>query len=140
MRKTLPLLHVLFLTATASGQGVEPPQKRIVGGEDVLTADEFPFVAKIIYDGFKVGCTGSLVAPDKVLTAGHCVDRYRARKLSVGFGNIRAENPPLPPPTGAPGQYRVEKILHPEYCHPSRTISLFSVLKPLLKISSPFAF
>ena len=55
---------------------------------------EFPFVAKIIYGGYQVGCTGSLITPDKVLTAGHCVSGYS--NLSVGFGNTRALETELP--------------------------------------------
>ena len=39
-----------------------PHIQRIVGGADVMT-EEFPFVAKIIYRGSQVGCTGSLIAP-----------------------------------------------------------------------------
>ena len=80
----------------------ENPAKNIVGGEPVMP-DEFPFVAKIIYNN-QVGCTGSLIAPDKVLTAGHCVSGYNS--LSVGFGNTRGSGP----------RYQVtDMILHPEY-------------------------
>ena len=53
-----------------------------------VTSDEFPFVAKIIYDGNQVGGTGSLIAPNKVLTAGHCVSGHS--NISVGFGNLRS--------------------------------------------------
>ena len=49
--------------------------RSIVGGEEALVG-ELPFVAKILYGGSRVGCTGSLIAPDKVLTAGHCVSGY----------------------------------------------------------------
>ena len=122
------VLVAFFSAAIAVGQDRAEPghPKHIVGGEDTM-AGEFPFVAKIIYGGYRVGCTGSLITPDKVLTAGHCVDRYGGGydlELSVGFGNIRTENPPLPPPTGAPGQYRVEKILHPEYSTQENDIAI----------------
>ena len=94
-------LCALFSTvATGQGQVGEVPQKRIVGGESV-SADEFPFVAKILYRTWRdypiegyyypIGCTGSLIAPDKVLTAAHCVAGYEDRlwKINVGFGNKR---------------------------------------------------
>ena len=44
--------------------------KRIVGGDSarIVTA---PFVVQLILNN-KPRCTGSLVAPDTVLTAGHC--------------------------------------------------------------------
>ena len=101
-------LLVLVGTQAALGQWSEHakpdrPKLHIVGGEDA-EAGEFPFVAKIIYGGSHVGCTGSLIAPDKVLTAGHCVAGYT--DVAVGFGNTRALEPRY---TAA------ERILHPEY-------------------------
>ena len=65
------LLCALLFPTFAMGQdqiGQILP-KHIVGGEDAISG-EFPFVAKIIYSGNQVGCTGTLIAPDKVLTAG----------------------------------------------------------------------
>jgi secreted trypsin-like serine protease len=41
----------------------------IVGGDDAEPG-EYPAVAKITYQVFQ--CTGTLIAPDTVLTAGHC--------------------------------------------------------------------
>ena len=67
--------------------------KQIVGGEDSEGDEEFPFVAKIHYGGSYVGCTGSLIAPDKVLTAGHCMKGYKTKDLQVGFGVTRLEGP-----------------------------------------------
>ena len=60
------LLCALLFTATGQSQ-IAPLPKHIIGGEDAGLG-EFPFVAKIIYSGSQVGCTGSLIAPDKVLT------------------------------------------------------------------------
>ena len=100
-------LCAFFSAAVAVGQSQigQVPPKYIVGGEDAM-AGEFPFVAKIIYNGSQVGCTGTLISSDKVLTAGHCVDRYRLTRLSVGFGDTRTVEP----------RYSVaRKILHPEY-------------------------
>ena len=86
------VLGVLLLVVSASGQGKrigDSPLRSIVGGEEAVVG-ELPFVAKILYGGSRVGCTGSLIAPDKVLTAGHCVSGYNG--LSVGFGNILFQN------------------------------------------------
>jgi secreted trypsin-like serine protease len=52
------------LTATAA------PSFAIVGGSNA-TANEFPAVAQINF-GFVFQCTGTLISPDTVLTAGHC--------------------------------------------------------------------
>ena len=100
------VLFVFFSAAIAVGQdriGQIPP-KHIVGGEDAIFG-EFPFVAKIIYSGSQVGCTGTLIAPDRVLTAGHCVSGHGG-SLSVGFGNSRTLEPSYPVASA---------ILHPEY-------------------------
>ena len=86
------VLCALISTGLAAEQDPIDPDRppHIVGGEDV-TDGEFPFVAKIIYYGRRVGCTGSLIASDKVLTAKHCVNNYSLRALSVSFGNARSE-------------------------------------------------
>ena len=45
------------------------PSAAVVGGNDA-SPGEYPSVAKITYGVFS--CTGTLIAPDTVLTAGHC--------------------------------------------------------------------
>ena len=45
------------------------PSSAIVGGSDAAPG-EFPSVAEITFGAF--GCTGMLISPDTVLSAGHC--------------------------------------------------------------------
>ena len=88
--KNIAMSLIAALLAFSAALGQYPSAKHIVGGQDA-TFNEFPFVAKIIYSGSQIGCTGSLIAPDKVLTAGHCVSGYS--NISVGFGNTRTLEP-----------------------------------------------
>ena len=74
------LIAVLSLSAsisTLSGErvSVESDHDYIVGGSDVVPG-EFPFVVEISRSvgEYTFSCTGSLVAPDRILTAGHCVE------------------------------------------------------------------
>jgi secreted trypsin-like serine protease len=55
------LLIVLLLTLAGAA-----PAEAVVGGRDVAP-DEYPWLAS------SPGCTGALVAPDRLLTAAHCV-------------------------------------------------------------------
>jgi len=62
----------------------------IVGGRDIYPI-EFPFVVKIqtFHDDSYGLCTGTLVAPDLVLTAGHCIDDTAEYRLTFSDGSRR---------------------------------------------------
>jgi secreted trypsin-like serine protease len=70
--RTLTLLLVL-----AVGAIVASPAGAVSGGKPEPIAD-VPYVVWL-----PNGCTGTLIAPDRVLTAGHCLDGYSAGGFSV---------------------------------------------------------
>jgi trypsin len=65
IRRTL----TLFAASAAILAFTAAPSSAIVGGTNA-GANEFPAVAEITFGAF--GCTGTLISPDTVLSAGHC--------------------------------------------------------------------
>lgn len=63
-RSVVALLALLCALALSAA-----PAMAIVGGDDAQPG-EYPSVAKVTFGLFS--CTGTLIAPDTVLTAGHC--------------------------------------------------------------------
>merc|ERR1719410_2091815 len=61
---------------------------RIVGGTEA-SPGEFPHQIALLRGGVggSLMCGGSLVAPDMVVTAGHCCDGQSAHRLGVRVGN-----------------------------------------------------
>ncbi|KAF5287271.1 hypothetical protein FQR65_LT02144 [Abscondita terminalis] len=60
------------------------PKGRIVGGQDAADG-QFPHQISMKYTGSHM-CGGSIIKPNLVLTAGHCVDGASARYLTVVAG------------------------------------------------------
>src|SRR4051794_13637523 len=79
LRPTLLALAVMLVPAQSA--------QAIVGGHDV-PAGKYPYVASITID-FAFGCTGTLVTPTIIVTAGHC------SSLTPGLASV---------PLGQPGQ------------------------------------
>src|SRR5690349_1434996 len=85
------LLALVCLALVPSAASAEPPagpdptaHASIIGGA-AATIEEFPALAYIQADeGGEKGfaCTGSVVAPRVVLTAGHCVEDIETGKLT----------------------------------------------------------
>ena len=64
------LLRTLLLALVLSAAVLAPSAHAVVGGQDA-DEGEYPFVAHVTIDKL-FGCTGTLVAPTWVVTAGHC--------------------------------------------------------------------
>ncbi|MEM9707327.1 MAG: trypsin-like serine protease [Pseudomonadota bacterium] len=91
----LPLVSTLA-TLAAGGAGADPAELAAVGRLDL---------------GGSAACTGTLVAPDLVLTAGHCLTKSRADggdAPQIRF--LPGRSPDHPPPELVPG---TEIAVHP---------------------------
>ncbi|HEV2061664.1 MAG TPA: trypsin-like serine protease, partial [Solirubrobacteraceae bacterium] len=78
----LAILAALGATAGPAANAEERTRARaaVVGGGSVPEG-RYPWIVAM-----SRGCGGSLVAPDRVLTAGHCVEDLRVDTLSVYVG------------------------------------------------------
>jgi hypothetical protein len=97
MHKTVLTLIPILVAAVASPALAGTVQFPIINGEQI-DDDEFESAAALIasftmdfmgtpMDTTAVSCTGSLIAPDVVLTAGHCVD-----EAALGMGMFEVTN------------------------------------------------
>jgi secreted trypsin-like serine protease len=64
----------------AAGLMLAAPAGAVSGGKKANVADA-PYIAAL-----PDGCTGTLIAPDRILTAGHCVDNFSPTNFRVHLG------------------------------------------------------
>lgn len=71
IRRTYLLLIFILTTFTTYAQE-EQSSPNVIGGE-VVGEQEYPWMVALVYDGKSGGCGGSLIDPQWVLTAAHCL-------------------------------------------------------------------
>ena len=90
-------LSIAVVAVLTLGLGATPA-KAIVFGEDIISAStQYPWVASIWYAGinddyYQPMCTGSLIAPDVVLTAAHCLFNSGTYFVQMGSDIIDGDN------------------------------------------------
>ncbi|PNI29821.1 CELA3A isoform 3 [Pan troglodytes] len=94
----LQLLSSLLLVAVASGYGPPSsrPSSRVVNGEDAVPYS-WPWQVSLQYENsgsFYHTCGGSLIAPDWVVTAGHCISRDLTYQVVLGEYNLDVKEGP----------------------------------------------
>ncbi|EDO39625.1 predicted protein [Nematostella vectensis] len=128
MHLILPLKVLIFAQRLGSC-GIRP-NTRIVGGTAAKHGD-WPWQAQLrTTSGFPY-CGGSLIAPQWILTATHCVERKQASSIVIRLGARRRVAT-----VGTEKDYIVTKVItHPSYHKPktySHDIALLKLDKPVL--------
>uniref|UniRef100_W8BW94 Chymotrypsin-C n=1 Tax=Ceratitis capitata TaxID=7213 RepID=W8BW94_CERCA len=86
----LKLLYILVLLAEAVLSKTTNNTTRIVGGHDVPLGQYVPYQVSLQYftrkNKYQHFCGGSIIAPDRILTAAHCCKDFDVGRMSILAG------------------------------------------------------
>jgi secreted trypsin-like serine protease len=135
MRRTLVVTALTLLIAAVPAGAAIQRDVRIVGG-GLAAPGQFPFAVALVEHRVADAsrgqfCGGSIIAPDAILTAAHCIVDTRASEVDVVSGRLRLSDTP------AGERVRVTKIVpHPDY--DTRTLhNDFAVLRLAKPLETP---
>ncbi|XP_063315791.1 coagulation factor X-like [Pelobates fuscus] len=89
-------------------EGGDNPEERIVGGKQCKLG-ECPWQAVLVSDENEAFCGGTILTPQFVLSAAHCMNQTKYFKVVVGEVNLNKKE-------GTESTHKVEKIIiHPKF-------------------------
>ena len=138
--KCLATVAVLGVAMSLAPVAQAVPEARIVNGEPA-TVEEFPYIVSLGHlhyvttEGWSRGhmCGGTLIAPDLVLTAAHCVQDRETGLTHPGILVVGR-----PDASGLLGNITDERLIESIHVHPQYAPSTFSYDAALLRLRTPF--
>ena len=132
----------LVAAACALSGALTAPAQAVVGGNDA-SPGEYPFVAHVLIDR-TFNCTGTLVAPTWVVTAGHCSSLVPGGVVNVPIGQpgqlVEVSIGAYKTPSGAPFSYTTDGEKRPVaqvFVNPNYTFGQSGYDVSLLKLGQP---
>ena len=139
-KKCLATVAVVGVAMSLAPVAHAAPEGRIVNGEPA-TVSEFPYIVSLGHlhyvttEGWSRGhmCGGTLIAPDLVLTAAHCVQDSESGLTHPGVLVVGR-----PDASGLLGNITEERLIESIHVHPQYNASSFSYDAALLRLRTPF--
>ena len=139
--KCLATVAVLGVAMSLAPVAQAVPEARVVNGEPA-TVEEFPYIVSlgllhnVTTEGWTAGhiCGGTLIAPDLVLTAAHCVQDSQTGLTHPGVMVVGR-----PDSSGLLTNITDERVIESIHVHPQWNASQLSYDAALLRLRTPFA-